>query len=261
VKSPRLANLWLCNTGAATCSNKTAGVEQVNFSINLDAPVTGPEPKCAGYPNFQDPATCPRQTIGAFEFEVRFNAKLVRVTVDRGSLLDRPAVTCQSIPGEGFVQFRCNTKGKPSDAPSGPGTLAVVHVRATADVYAMLRASQENGIATQLINQDCQLADLQGHPIKTDVCEDAAVTLRYLEGDVHADCVIDVRDQQQIAFRWGSQLGQLLYSTRLDIEPPYPKLGDGDVDVKDLQTVYGRHGSTCKAPHPPQPPVDPKVKP
>ena len=129
----------------------------------------------------------------------------------------------------------------------------------------MLIANQQNGIATQLINQGCQLADLQGHPITTAVCGDTAVTIRYLEGDVHADCIVDVLDQQQIAFRWGARLGNLLYNSRMDLEPSQPKKGDGDIDAKDLQFVYGRHNgvnpSTCKDPHPAQDPVDPKAKP
>jgi hypothetical protein len=72
--------------------------------------------------------------------------------------------------------------------------------------------------------------------------------------------VVNVQDQQQIAFRWASQLGQLLYNSRFDLEPSYPKKGDGDIDAKDLQLVYGRAGSTCKNPHPAQDPVDPKSK-
>jgi hypothetical protein len=61
-----------------------------------------------------------------------------------------------------------------------------------------------------------------------------------------------------MAFRWGSQIGQLLYNYRFDLEPAAPKLGDGDIDAKDLQVIFGRHGSTCAAPHPPQDPADPK---
>jgi hypothetical protein len=234
----------------------------VNFTLDLDEAIDSPDPKCVGPPNFQDPATCPTQVIGGFEFEVRFDPKLVNVDVTRGDLFaGRDEVQCNSVRGEGFIQFYCVTTGKPSDAPIGPGNLARVHVTPTADDYSLLMATQSNGITTQLINQDCNLADLQGHHIKSAVCSDSAVTIRYLEGDVHADCVVDVRDQQQIAYRWGSQLGQLLYNSRLDVDPSEPSVGDGDIDVKDLQLVYGRHGSSCKAPHPPQPPVDPKAKP
>jgi hypothetical protein len=271
ISKPRLSNLWLCNQDALTCENKASGVEALNLPLRLNAPVRGLDPKCIGFPNFADPSTCDPQTIGAFEFEVRYDAKYVDVDVTAGSIWDTGGVPfdCTSIEGEGFEQFRCNTKGKPAEGGiTGPGDLAIVHVTPTADVYGILIASQLNGIATQLINQDCQLADTQGHPLAipvgaggtADPCGDAAVTIRYLEGDVHADCVIDVRDQQQIAFRWGSALGQLLYNSRYDLEPSYPKLGDSDIDAKDLQLVYGRAGSTCKEPHPAQDPVDPKSK-
>ena len=248
IKRPTLRNLWLCNIDAPTCVNKGSGVEEANFFLFLDQPVTSNSDKGE------------EQSIGSFEFEVRYDAKLLSLDVAPGELLTHPEVTCNTIRREGSVNFACLTKGK-ARVVFGPGTLAVVSVRATADVYSMLIANQLNGIATQLINQDCQLADLQGHPIKTELCSDADVTIRYLEGDVHADCVVNAIDQQQIAFRWGSRLGNLLYNSRMDLEPSQPIKGDGDIDAKDLQFVYGRHGSTCKAPHPVQDPVDPKFKP
>jgi hypothetical protein len=264
-KDPPLANLWLCQP-AATCGVPEEGVGERDFNIDLNSPITSLDPKCTGFPNFQDPATCPTQTIGSFEFEVRYDAKFVTVQVDPGSLLQRADAQCATTPGQGFIQFRCNLKGKPTDAPVGPGTLAIVRVRPTADVYSMLIPNQDNGIATQLINQGCQLSDLQGHPIELggpgappDLCGDAAVTIRYLEGDMNADCLVNVQDQQQIAFRWGSRDGNLLYNSRFDLEPAAPKKGDGDIDAKDLQVVFGRHDSTCADPHPPQPPVDPKA--
>jgi hypothetical protein len=249
VKAPPLANLWLCNIpNAPGCDNKLSGVEELNLDIILGKAIDSLSPKGE------------EQSIGSFEFEVRYDAKLVTVDVLAGDLFDDPAVTCSTIRREGSVQFRCITQGK-ERVVFGPGTLADVRVSATADVYSMLVANQQNGIATQLINQDCQLADLQGHPIKIDACDDAAVTIRYLEGDIHADCVVDVLDSQQLAFRWGSRLGNLLYNSRFDLEPSQPKKGDGDIDAKDLQFVYGRFDSTCKAPHPAQDPVDPKAKP
>jgi subtilisin-like proprotein convertase family protein len=265
LKVPTLANLWLCNQPATTCENKASGVEAVNLDVNLQDFIDDLDPKCVGFPNFADPATCDSVIVGSFEFEVRYDAKFVDVDVLPGEIWRdaNVGVQCDSIEGEGFEQFRCNVKGKTeAGGITGPGNLAIVHVTPTADVYSILVANQLNGIATQLINQDCQLSDDQGHPIAVtgELCGDAAITIRYLEGDVHADCVIDVRDQQQIAFRWGSALGQLLYNSRYDLEPSYPKATDGDIDAKDLQLVYGRAGSTCKDPHPDQDPVDPKSK-
>jgi hypothetical protein len=223
----------------------------VKLTDGLGQAITSREPKCVA--TAPDPDTCPFQTIGSFEFEVRFDAKLVTALVEPGSLFNgRSTVGCRSTPGEGFVQFRCNTTGKPADAPRGPGTLAIIRVRPTSFVSSVLIPNQGNGILTRVINQDCQLADLQGHPILSSFCGVTDLTFRYLEGDIHNDCVVDVLDSQQLAFRWGSRLGNLLYNSRMDLEPSQPKKGDGDIDAKDLQFVYGRDGSTCDAPHPAQ---------
>jgi hypothetical protein len=58
-----------------------------------------------------------------------------------------------------------------------------------------------------------------------------------------------VTDDQGIAFRYGSAFGNLLYDPWFDLEP---SLKDFDVDIKDLQKVFGRNGSTCENPIPPQ---------
>ena len=128
----------------------------------------------------------------------------------------------------------------------------------------MIRPNQENGIAVQVLNQDCELADELGHPIAIFSCEDADMTIRFLEGDMDADCDVDVVDGQAMAFRWNAMLGNLLYGECYDLEPsvsPGGINGDGDIDVKDIQFVFGRIGSTCANPNPPQPPVNPKADP
>lgn len=53
-------------------------------------------------------------------------------------------------------------------------------------------------------------------------------------------------------FESSASFGSLLYDPWYDLEPA---LKDGDVDVKDLQKVFGRNGSTCAAPVPPQDPL------
>jgi hypothetical protein len=264
-----VTNLWLCPSTAPSCNNSAGGVGEITFSDGLDQAVRSRDPKCLA--TGAEPSTCPVQTIGSFELELRFDAKLVSLTVEPGGLFaGRPEVSCESISGQGFVQFRCVTKGKPGNAPIGPGVLTIVRVRPTSDVYSMLIPNQNNGITTRVINQNCQLSDLQGHPIAqagqsepgvgSGVCTPADITMRYLEGDVNGDCAVNVQDQQLIAFRWGSHVGSLLYNSRFDLEPSAPKKGDGDIDAKDLQMMFGRHGSTCADPIPPQAPIDPAVR-
>jgi hypothetical protein len=77
--------------------------------------------------------------------------------------------------------------------------------------------------------------------------------------DFNNDCAINVLDEQASAFRYGSFYGLLLYDQRFDLEPQagtydYPpphdaqgyEIGDDwDIDIKDLQVVFGRDGGTC----------------
>ena len=66
--------------------------------------------------------------------------------------------------------------------------------------------------------------------------------------DVLADMVLHpVLDAQEIASRYGSFFGNLLYDPWYDLEPA---LKDFDIDIKDLQKVWGRLGSTCLSPMP-----------
>jgi hypothetical protein len=48
----------------------------------------------------------------------------------------------------------------------------------------------------------------------------------------------------------------MLYSKWYDLEP---QSHDLDIDIKDLQKVYGRDGSTCQNPVPAQLPLPPPV--
>jgi hypothetical protein len=223
--------------------------------------------------------------LGAFEFEVRFDPKLVCINLEPGNVVKELGMICfiddkDTSQLEGIARMGCVVKGKNKSEPSGfkgkGPELARVWVKPQPELYSQIRANQDNGIVVQLLDQDCELADEQGHPIPISSCEDAAVTVRYLEGDVEPDCFVDALDQQAIAFRWGAQKGSVLYNERYDLEPSGAVKGDGDIDIKDLQFVFGRHGSSCGrgiqgdinsplkalptepgAPHPRQAPVNP----
>jgi hypothetical protein len=88
----------------------------------------------------------------------------------------------------------------------------------------------------------------------TPICGDLAVTVRILEGDLNLDCKVDITDEQLISYRYGSFFGSALYSKWFDLEPA---LHDLDIDIKDVQKVFGRDGSTCQNPLPPQMPQPP----
>jgi hypothetical protein len=204
------------------------------------------------------------QDIAAFEFEVRFDWTKVCVNLAAaGPWAGNPDVICtvrdkDSSTLEGIAQIGCVSIGKGVDT-DGP-ILATIEVRPQPELYSQIRPNQDNGQAIQVMNQGCELADEQGHAIPIFSCEDADITFRFLEGDVDGpDCDVDVFDTQQVAFRWGVNKGSLLYNSFMDLEPSGQVKGDGDIDIKDIQFVFGRFGSTCDAPHPAQPPVNPKA--
>jgi len=211
------------------------------------------------------------QQIGAFEFDVNYDQKKVCIDLEPGaawtpgSAPDNPAkgsVICivedsESKPQlEGVARMGCVTVGK------GIGIdellpLATVSVHPQPEVYSQAKPNQDNGVTVQINNTNCDVGDEQGHAIPLFSCDDADITFRYLEGDVYPDCVIDAVDAQAIAFRWGASKGSLVYRDFMNLEPSGTQ-ADNDIDINDLQFVFGRFNSTCAAPHPVQDPVNPK---
>jgi hypothetical protein len=207
------------------------------------------------------------QQIGGFEIEVR-DGKYTCVNLDPANTLPQ-GWSCiindknQGEQPDNLSNIGCVSK---KGSPAWPNlNLVTVTVRAEPEVYKLVRAHKNNGIVESLINQGCNVTDTKGHPIKTQGCDDAAVTMRWLEGDVDGSCDVDVRDQQLLAFRWGVKVGHLLYSQRFDLEPSGTINSDGDIDIKDVQFVFGRHGSTCVKSGtgdgiwPAQPPKNPNI--
>jgi hypothetical protein len=205
------------------------------------------------------------QELGAFEFEVHFDWSKVCVVIEPVELsADQVCIVEDATNSqlEGVARVGCVTIGKANpmatpEEPATPFVLANILVKPQPDVYSQAKPNQDNGVVVQLNNVGCELADLQGHPIPIFSCEDADITFRYLEGDVTADCDVDALDTQSIAFRWGAEKGSLIYSDFMNLEPSGAQ-ADDDIDIKDLQFVFGRFGSSCDDPHPPQDPVNPK---
>jgi hypothetical protein len=159
--------------------------------------------------------------------------------------------------------------------PQSDGVIAVIHVTPKADLWQRLTPGNDNGAVRTLLDEGCELADIWGHPLSaapdpsgvdglgreiplpgiepgglvTD-CGDITITVRILEGDMNTDCQVDVADDQLEAAHYGATFGMLMYDPWNDVEPG---LKDGDVDIKDLQKIFGRNGSTCANPEPPQP--------
>jgi hypothetical protein len=190
--------------------------------------------------------------LGAFEFAILFSGQIVDVSVSEGPFLGSNGRTtnCLFTPMENQVRFGCVSLGS-QPGPTGSGVLAFITVRPKASL--VLRPTAGNGIIAVLDNLagDAELSDPLGEPIPVGNVLDAVVTIRALEGDLNRDCVVDVVDEQIISYRYQATFGALLYNLFYDLEPP--ATADGDIDIKDLQFVYGRDGAACEEETPPTP--------
>ena len=259
VKVPQLQNLFLTNQGPklapATCEASN------NVAVFTHELTTHPSTT-----NIKGDL----QFVASFEFEVRFDPKLVCVNIEPGQHAVNNLMTCfiddkdQGLIPDGLARIGCATAKATINTDSTQ--LAVIRVQPQPELYHQISPNQQNGIVAQILNQDCNLGDSQGHPINNTRCDDSDLTIRWLEGDVNGDCVVNVTDQQELAFRWGAGFGKLLFDPRMDLEPSGAISGDGDIDIKDVQFVFGRQGSTCGPQNryghtgPENPPQDPVGK-
>jgi uncharacterized repeat protein (TIGR01451 family) len=198
-----------------------------------------------------------------------------------------PAAGCAAtVITENDVRFGCVSKNpQPLAGPAtclGPdvvspvtgavcgnkadGVIATITVTPKADLLSRITPGNDNGVIRTLVDSGCEYADIWGHPLETagngatlpgiqpggqvTDCSNLTVTVRILEGDMNTDCTVDVTDDQMEAAHYAATFGSLLYDPWYDLEPA---LKDGDVDIKDLQKVFGRNGSDCASPVPPQP--------
>jgi hypothetical protein len=248
-----LCNVFLTRQGAKIPPSRCqAGNNVATLSEGINIPITSSDPK--GLTGFQQ--------LAAFEFEVRFDAKTACVSIAPGPAWANAVCSTLDNGDKGVIRYGCVTIGKNNgmNATVPAGALAIIKVRPEVELYSQLRPNQDNGIPVQILNQGCKLSDEQGHVIPIFSCEDADLTFRYLEGDIDGpDCDVDVLDAQQVAFRWGASTGSLLYNSFMDLSPSGQVKGDGHINITDLQFVFGRLGSTCTAPWPAQPPVNPKA--
>lgn len=259
------ANLWLCE--AATCTGLGEGalrVVQQAFGIT--------------------------EGLGAYELVMSFDATAISAInpcdivfgeggagAQRGPV-DEPdgstanadcadggedgAGTCAlTLPVEHLTVFGCATAGV-VEGPTGTIPLASLVLVPSDLVRNNTIPHVGNGILTVVTNRTCELANVLGEPIAgsvgnvTPFCRDLAVTVRSLEADFDADCDVDTADAQAITSRYGALFGGGLYDRSYDLEPTGSDL---DIDIKDVQRVYARLGSTCQAPIPRQPPMGPDI--
>jgi hypothetical protein len=275
------ANLWLCE-GVGCDPNAGQGQLNINewvFNVQND-------PDGAGAFEFQI-----KFDHKLFDLDVSATSWLSYGEDGLPGGGDDRVVECDiTVVTENWILFGCvSTGGIDNGATSGSGTAgeiaATITVRPQDDLKYRMTPGNDNGIFDVILDENCEIADPLGHPLELpgwandgidndgdtvvdepgeglapgvgpggmlDECSDVGITIRILEGDLNLDCAVDVLDQQAIAFRYGATFGLLLYDQWYDLEPA---LKDFDIDIKDLQKVWGRNGSTCENPIPAQDPV------
>lgn len=255
LKLPQLQNLFLTKQEPkpGICEDST---DVAVFTHELDKKPGSPDPKDPGL----------TQRVAAFEMTVLFDERWVCVNLKPGQYAVDTGMVCfiddsdEGLQPTGLARIGCTFTGKELPVVDQTLPLATLLVQPQPELYQIIRPNQNNGLVVAILNRNCNLADSQGHPIKKLGCDDSELTIRWLEGDVTGDCVVDVLDQQQLAFRWGTHVGSLLFEKRMDLEPSGAINGDGAIDIKDVQFVFGRHLSTCENPHPAQDPQTDKER-
>ncbi len=224
-KNPSSADLWLCDESVASCTGLGEGRLTINEEVaNLPGGVH----------------------LGSFEFALYFSHRIVDVAVTEGPFLGSTGrqITCRQEQFENWLRFGCTSIGS-QPGPTGSGVLAYL----TITPNISFRPTLGNGVFVHLVDAsgETRLSDELGNPITVDAVGNATILLRALEGDVNYDCRIDVIDEQSLAGRYGSSFGAWPYNALFDLEPSNP---DFDIDIKDLQFVFGRDGDTCGEPLP-----------
>jgi hypothetical protein len=253
-KSPAFANLFLMKAGCVV-PEEGKGCLVIDLSIFAVADLDNPND------SDEDP-----EGLGAWEDQKRFDHKFISLTpVPDNTWLQsggRIANCTMMVLTEDSILEGCVTKDDPlvegqQPGPQGGGLVERIYVMPQLNdlIYRSdFRPTKDNGIVTDIVDDNCEVTDTQGEQIQgtlpgqlTTVCSDVHITIRMLQGDIDLDCDVDVVDDQALAFRFGSRLGLQLYDRWFDLEPKY---SDDDIDIKDLQFVFGRNYSTCQAPIP-----------
>jgi len=228
-KSPQNPTLWLCDEDVASCEGEGHGHLTINEEVS-------------GIPSGVG--------LGSFEFLIYYWGNILNVSAVEGPFLGSTGreTNCTTMATEHSLRFGCVSTGS-EPGPSGSGVLAYIEVEP--DPELALRPTARNGFSMNLLNSrlDAELADEMGNPIPIEAVGSAQILVQALEGDVNYDCRVNVIDEQAVSVRYGTTFGVQPYDTFFDLEPTSP---DFDIDIKDLQFVYGRDGRSCEEPVPPE---------
>jgi len=193
------------------------------------------------------------------------------------------ALDCSiTIPQNGTVHVACASTGPIGVGPVFVGAQVMANVTLTPQAFLVqsIRPNKENGDISWVKDDQVTVTNTCGQPLNDgtytpfpEECQgvplqgvgpggvlegnpnggESVQTIRRLEGDVTKDCSVNVADMQLEASKFGMSIGNLLYNVFYDVNSPLQH-GDGEIDINDIQFVYGRFGSECSLPIPAQNP-------
>ena len=224
--------------------------------------------------------------LGGFAFDLHYDPTIfANPTVDTSpaaaifTAAGRTLSCSMSILGNGIDHIACASTGPFGVCPTWVGPQVMAHVTMTPleIVTEQVRPNKENGIVTAVKDTNTVVSNTCGQPLNDGTIQPlpgqpecqgnplqgvgpggtlndsmTVATIRRLEGDVTKDCSVDIADMQLEASKYGTSVGSLLYNVFYDVNSPLQH-GDGEIDILDVQFVYGRMGSTCTTPIPAQP--------
>ena len=228
--------------------------------------------------------------LGGFSFDLHYDpTQYIAPVIDLQPAIDLFAASGRTldcsitIPANGIVHVACASTGPIGVGPVFVGAQVMAHVTLTPQdlLVEAIRPNKENGDVSTVKDDQVTVTNTCGQPLNDGSiqpipgqpeCQGVNLqgvgpggvltgnpnggqltnTIRRLEGDITRDCSVDVSDMQLEASKFGMSVGNLLYNIFDDVNSPLQH-GDGEIDINDIQFVYGRFGSECSSPIPPQP--------
>lgn len=284
--APACADLGIIPPAVAWSKVSTCGNGNVWLAENNNpAQSVG---QCVGTQTFDEVMTNQGDAagLGGFSFDLHYDpTQYVVPTIDLSPAIALFAAAGRTldcsitIPLNGVIHVACASTGTFGTGPQWVGSQVMAHVTLTPQdlLVEAIRPNKENGDVSTVKDDQVTVTNSCGQPLNngdqhTADCQGTNLqgvgpggvltgnpnggqltsTIRRLEGDVSADCSVTVADMQTEASRFGMSTGSLLYSQWYDVNSPLQH-GDGEIDINDIQFVYGRFGSECSNPIPAQP--------
>lgn len=280
-------NVWLCD-GSVQCVAQSAG-QQTNVLMFDEIMQNQGDPAGLGGFSF-DLHYDPTQFINPVNnidlspaialFAAAGKTLTCQYTIPANGVIHVVCVSTSTVPGLFPTFVPLPTPHWINAGPVFTGAKVIAHVTMTPQSFLVesIRPNKENGDVSVVKDDQVTVTNACGQPLNDETqqtvdCQgtnllgvgpggvlfgnpnggEITATIRRLEGDVTGDCTVDVKDMQLEASKFGLSIGDLGYNVFYDVNEPLQH-GDGEIDINDVQFVFGRNGSECSNPIPAQPP-------